>query len=238
MLRGLRTTDDAQLTAYLDQVGGRLVKRLPPTGLRFRYFLVDASVPDAFSLPGGRIYVSRKMVALATNEEEIASVLAHEIGHIVIHQSAIDVSELLLKVLRITQVSDRSDVFEKFNMLIDDWRRSPQAFREVQKKGKAEQLAADQVALHVLARSGYSPQSFTTFFDRLAQTKGHTGSWVSDFFHATKPSELRLREMLKSVSGMPDACIDRATSGSDKGFEKWEAEVVDFSNWHRHENES
>jgi predicted Zn-dependent protease len=195
MLRGLRTTDTPQLTAYLDKIGSRLVKQLPPTELRFRYFLVDASVPDAFSLPGGRIYISRKMVVFAANEEQVASVLAHEIGHIVTHQSAIDVTRLLREVLGVTKISDRSDVFEKFNMLIENWRRNPRAFREVQRKGQMEQLAADQVALYVLARAGYSPQSFVTFFDRLAQTKGLTGNWLSDFFHITRASELRLREM-------------------------------------------
>jgi WD40 repeat protein len=232
MLRGLRTTEDAQLTAYLDQIGGRLVKELPPTGLRFRYFLVDSPVPDAFALPGGRIYVSRKMVIFAASEVKIASVLAHEIGHIVTHQSAIDVTSLLRQVLDVTKVSDRSDVFENFNLLIEDWWRNPQAFREVQKKGKAEQLAADQVAMYVLARAGYSLQSFITFFDLLAQTKSQTGNWLSDFFHMTKPSELRLREMLKYAKEVPDACVGRQAVNDDK-FKKWQREVIDFSSWDR-----
>ena len=237
MLRGLRTTDDAQRTAYLDQIGERLVKELPPTGLRFRYFLVDSSMPEAFSLPGGRIYVSGKMVVFAANEAEIASVVAHEIGHIVTHQSAIDVTSLLRQVLDVTKVSDRDEVFEKFNMLIEDWRRNPRAFREVQSKGLREQLAADQVALYVLAKAGYSPKSFLAFFDRLAQTKGQTGNWFSDFFHITKPSEVRLREMLKSAKEMPDVCVDRQAAKGDE-FKKWQREVIDFSSWRGHTDEN
>lgn len=238
MLRGLRVTDDAQLTSYLDKIGGRLVNQLPPTGLHFRYFLVDASMPDAFSLAGGRIYISRKMVVFATDEEEIASVLAHEIGHVVTHQSAIDMTSLLRGVLGVTKVSDRGDVFEKFNMLIEDWRRNPQAFREVQRRSQTDQLAADKVALYVLARAGYSPQGFVTFFDRLAQTNGQTGNWFSDFFHVTKPSESRLREMLKSIKEMPDACIDRRNAVSDNVFKKWQADAIDFSSWGGHTEEN
>jgi beta-barrel assembly-enhancing protease len=234
----LRATDDIKLTAYLDRIGEQLVRQLPPTGLRFRYFLVDAAMPDALSLPGGRIYVSRKMAIFAGNEEEIASVLAHEIGHIVTHQSAVDVTRLLQEVRGVTQVSDRNDVFEKFNALMEGWRRNPQAFREVQKKGQSEQLSADEVALYTLARAGYSPQSFITFFDRLAQTKGLTGSWISDFFRVTKPSELRLREMLKFSKDMSHICVDSQVTFDNSEFKKWQAEVIGFSGWVNHKEEN
>lgn len=229
--QGVRVTQDAEVTAYFERIGETLLKSLPPTHLRFRYFLVDLPIPDAFSAPGGRIYVSRKMVAFARDEDEMAGVIGHEIGHIVTHQGAIAITRLLREVLGITNVSDRQDIFDKLNQLAEDWRRNPEAFREVQKRGEAEQSAADQVALYSLASAGYSPQAFVSIFDRLAQTKGNTGNWLSDFFHTTKPGELRLREMLKLVRQMPKACAQGNRSSTDSEFRKWQTEVINFSAW-------
>src|SRR5947208_1896248 len=80
------------ITAYLATIGGRLTRYLPLNQLKFQFFLVDLPDANAFVLPGGRVYVSRKLVSAAQNEDELAAVIAHELGHLVAHQSAIDVT--------------------------------------------------------------------------------------------------------------------------------------------------
>src|SRR5215475_2220149 len=66
--RNFRVIDDDDVTDYLRRIGERIVKHLPPTKLRFQFFLVDLSEANAFVLPGGRIYVSRKLVAFTQSE--------------------------------------------------------------------------------------------------------------------------------------------------------------------------
>ncbi|PYX67943.1 MAG: hypothetical protein DMG78_26555 [Acidobacteria bacterium] len=100
--------DDPVLTAHLEALGARLARYLPPNNLRFRFFLIDLPEVNAFSLSGGRIYVARKMVALTRSEDELAGVLAHEMGHIVTHQHSILMTHLLKRVLGVTQVGDRA----------------------------------------------------------------------------------------------------------------------------------
>jgi predicted Zn-dependent protease len=77
--------DDPKLTAYLNDLAQRIVAQLPPTGLHFQVYLYDDAVPNAFSVAGGRIYVSRKLVAFVKDEAELAGLLGHEMGHIVSH---------------------------------------------------------------------------------------------------------------------------------------------------------
>ena len=113
----LRVTDDAQVTAYLARVGDRIVKQLPPSHLHFRYYLIDLAIPNAYSTAGGRIYVTRKLVAFVKSEDELAAVLSHEIGHIITHQTAIEMTSLFGAVLGVHQVGDRRDVFAKYNDL-------------------------------------------------------------------------------------------------------------------------
>src|SRR5262249_49848141 len=124
-LRFLRVTDDPGVTTNLNDIGATLVPHLPPTQFRFRYFLMDSPSPDAFSIPGGRIYISRGMVALLHGPDEMAAILAHEMGHITTHQGAVDTTMLLQQVLGVSQVRDRQDIQKKLNDLYANWRRKP-----------------------------------------------------------------------------------------------------------------
>ena len=67
-----------ELTAYLRAVGERVLKKMAPTDLHYRFFLVDLPVANAFAIPGARIYVSRKLVAFTRSEDELAGILARE----------------------------------------------------------------------------------------------------------------------------------------------------------------
>jgi len=233
MPRYVRITDDKAVTAYLARIGERLAQHLPPTQLRFRYYLVDLRTPEAFSIAGGRIYVARRMITFVRNEDELASVIAHEMGHIVTHQTAIDMTALLTEVLGVSAVSDRQDILRKYDELEESWRRNRGAFRRVGKRQLGYQLIADQVGVYALASAGYSPQCFVDIFDRTAQTGGKTGDWLTDFFHITNPDQIRLRQMLKSVENMPQVCIAPQPANASEDFEKWRSAVRAFQGWSR-----
>jgi predicted Zn-dependent protease len=104
--RELRVVDDDALAAHLREVAEQLLPYLPPNHFRFHLSLMDIPEMNAFSFAGGRVFVSRKLVAFARNDDEIAGVLAHEFGHIVTHQSAIRMTQRLHDVLGISQVGD------------------------------------------------------------------------------------------------------------------------------------
>ncbi len=231
----LRVTDDPQVTAYLAHVGERIVKQLPPSHLRFRYYLVDLAVPNAFSLAGGRIYVARKLVAFAKSEDELAGVLGHEMGHIVTHQQAIEMTFLFGAVLGVHQVGDRGDVFARYSDLLASWRRNPEAFRKLRKGGEEHEEEADRVGLEAMAAAGYNPQSSPGAFDRVTESGGKTGNWLSDFLRTTPPNARRLREMLKGVESLTQACSREPPADVGKGFQAWQTTVIEYTGWTRRE---
>src|SRR5947207_3840184 len=79
--RDYRVIEDEEVTGYLRRIGARLVGHLPPTEMRYQFFVVDLPDANAFTMPGGRIYVTRKLIAFVASEDELAGVLAHELGH-------------------------------------------------------------------------------------------------------------------------------------------------------------
>jgi predicted Zn-dependent protease len=72
---------DPSLQDYVDALGRRVARAAPAQGFAYRFRVVDQWPPNAFSLPGGAIFVSRGLLALSNSEDELANVLAHEIVH-------------------------------------------------------------------------------------------------------------------------------------------------------------
>ena len=214
--------EDPALTAHLEELGERLSRYLPPNHLKFRFYLIDLPEVNAFSLAGGRIYVTRKLVAFTRNDDELAGVLAHEMGHIVTHQTAIEATLMLRLVLGVTQVGDRADIYDKFQRVLENEMRKPIHIRDEE---EADQYIADQVALFAMARAGFAPRALIDWWDRFGALHGKTGSWFSDLFGQTKPEQKRLRELLKSVSAMPAECAQIAPS-SGAEFSAWQGKVI------------
>ena len=76
-----RPYGDAALDAYLGSVVNRLVPHAGRPDLRFQARVIDSTEGNAFSLPGGHVYVTRGTLALVESEAELAAVLSHEVAH-------------------------------------------------------------------------------------------------------------------------------------------------------------
>ncbi|NIR29600.1 MAG: M48 family metalloprotease [Gammaproteobacteria bacterium] len=72
---------DPQLAAYVEALGNRVAAHAERRDVRYRFRVVGMAEPNAFALPGGNIYVSRGLLVLINNEDQLAGVLAHEVAH-------------------------------------------------------------------------------------------------------------------------------------------------------------
>ncbi|HVO61084.1 MAG TPA: M48 family metalloprotease [Terriglobales bacterium] len=226
LAQNIRIIEDDDLTAYLRALGARIVQHLPPSDMKFRFYLIELPEVNAFGIAGGRVYISRKLVALTQSDDELAGVIAHELGHIVTHQFSIVVTRRLKEVLGVTQVTDRADIFDKYHRLMENAGRKPLRATGDDEKN---QYSADQVALYAMARAGYAPHAFIDWWDRFQQTQGKIGSWFSDLFNETTPAEHRLREMVKDVSALPAGCADIPPGARTAEFASWQHEVIKYS---------
>jgi len=75
--------DDRFLQDYINEMGQGLVPKEAPPGLLFSFRVLDDATPNAISLPDGRIYVNSGLLAFVQNEAQLATVLGHEIAHVV-----------------------------------------------------------------------------------------------------------------------------------------------------------
>jgi predicted Zn-dependent protease len=73
--------DDPALATWIGDLGRSLLRGVPRHGFEYAFHVVDMQEPNAFALPGGFIFVSRGLLALANSEDEVACVVGHEIVH-------------------------------------------------------------------------------------------------------------------------------------------------------------
>jgi predicted Zn-dependent protease len=79
---------DPALTAYVERIGERMAGLSPRKDVAYRFAVADMPEANAFALPGGYVYVSRGLLALANDEDELAGVIGHEIGHVAARHAA------------------------------------------------------------------------------------------------------------------------------------------------------
>jgi WD40 repeat protein len=206
----------------LTRIGEKLLAQLPPTGIKYRFRIYDSGEINAFSIGGGRVYVSRKLITAVKNEDELAGVLAHELGHLAMHHSAIRMTHEFKVGLGVTQVGDRADILAKLHQLLN----TPAKPYEIEDNEAKDEIVADQVALYAMVKAGYAPASFPAFLNDVMGNKGKTGNWLSDTFGLTNEDSKRYREAMKVVDEMPKGCLDKQPAASD-AFLAWQRSIVE-----------
>ena len=175
---------DPELAAYVDALGQRLAQRSPRRDVTYRFYVADMPEPNAFALPGGYIYVSRGLLAIANSEAELANVIGHEIGHVAARHAS--------------QRETRSvgvGVLSALGTLAAGVAAGGQAAQAVSQLGQVagagliasygrdQERQADQVGQELAAGSGWDPGAVSNFFVTLErQTKLEHGERLPSFF--------------------------------------------------------
>lgn len=223
--------NDERLRVHLNAVAGRILSQFPRDQARVRIILIDTPAAGSFSTGPERIYITRKMVALLRNDDELAGLLGHELGHIFGHDNAIVVSQLFHEILGVSAVSNRKDISEKLKRMLDSIDRDTRLLRKaaqiIERHEATHQYEADRVGLYALAASGFSPKAYVELFDRSAETNGRTGNPLGNFFGVTTSDEKRLREINKTLRRFPQSCRETDPVASAE-FQAWQAAVLSY----------
>lgn len=83
LLKQFKLVEDSSLNNYINSLGQRLARRSQRPKLDWRFYVVDDKSINAFATLGGRVYVHTGLIAATQTEAQLASVIGHEIGHIV-----------------------------------------------------------------------------------------------------------------------------------------------------------
>ena len=151
----ITTTDDRVVQAYVERVGRRVAffahRKLP---YRFHY-ITDPNMINAFSLPGGHVFIGRGMLNLMTTEDELAAVLGHEVEHIDLYHCVERVQ--LQAHLRKLHLEDMNDLL---SIPIDLFKTG---------YNKDQELDADRAGTRLAMQASYSPEGAISMFRKLGK---------------------------------------------------------------------
>lgn len=224
---------DEELETHLNAVAGRVLFQFPDNRVLVHVILIDTPEAASFSIGPERIYVTRKMVALLENDDELAGLLGHELGHILMHQNAVVVSQLFHEILHVNAVSDRKDISEKLRQMLARIDRDTKSLRKtaevIERQEGIRQNEADRVALYASAAAGFSPQAYMELFDRSVGTNGSSGNVLTDLFGSPTSNLRRFREIKKTLKQLPRPCREIVPAASAE-FRSWQAAVISKPN--------
>ena len=186
---------DARLEALLTQTVDRLVAASERPNLKYRATILNSPAINAFALPNGQLYVTRGLLALANDTSELASVLSHEMAHVVARHAAIREDQVRQAAL-VSRVA--SDVFNDPQMGALALARSKIALATF---SRAQELEADGVGVGISARAGFDPYGavrFLTAMGRNSELRAPANNGVDarflDFLssHPATPDRLKI----------------------------------------------
>lgn len=165
----------------VERIGQRCAKASLRPGLLYKFHVIQSRQINGFSLPGGHIYVTTALLRLA-NENELASVLAHEVGHLVARHS--------LKTLKASQEYDdiakqlgeltgvAGDVARDLGVALG--RMIGAGFLTVHSRD--EEREADFLGVRTMPRAGFDPQGMVTMFQKLEHVEEQNSDLLGSLF--------------------------------------------------------
>ena len=207
---------DPKLERTVARVVGRLTAATPDQGETYRVTLLDSPSVNAFALPGGYLYVTRGLLALADDSAELAAVLAHEMAHVIAdHGLARARREEATTVA--ARVAGRVMSSAEARIALARDKVDAASF------SRQQELEADQIGTVMMARAGFDPDAAVSFLDSMeAYTRYRAGGEDADRLdflasHPAAPQRLsKLRSLAASLKGQATARErERYLSGID-----------------------
>ncbi len=204
--------EDSRVTGYVQNLGRVIAAKTEFPNLPYRFTVLNSPIVNAFALPGGYVYLTRGLLALASNEAEVAGVLGHEIGHVTARHSA----------ERQTQ-----SIFAQLGLLVLGVATGSQALTDLASVGataylqsysRDQELEADTLGIRYMSKAGWQPEGMVTFLATLrewsqieARLDGRDPNSVDQYnWLATHPRTLdRVEAAMKAAAVSQEGKVNR-----------------------------
>ncbi len=196
----LPIVSDPEINRYINVLGDQIASRTSRPDLPWRFYVVDSKEVNAFAVPGGYVYVNRGLIERTTSMDELAGVLGHEIGHVVLRHSikqmekaqGANVGVTLACIL--TGICNNQAAAAAINI------GGTAVFARFSRQDEAE---ADQQAVINTVRAGISPQGIVTMFDKLLAERRSRPSAVEGWFATHPLEESRIQAVRAQIAQIP-----------------------------------
>jgi beta-barrel assembly-enhancing protease len=183
---------DQEVQEAVDKIGARIVEqsvaRTAPYDFEF-HVLSDLDTINAFALPGGQIFITEGLYRLLETPGELASVLGHEVGHVIARHSA----EHIAKDQLLAGLAGAALIATDASMQGAQLAQLARSLIQM-RFGRKDELEADRLGLRLMVETGYDPRAMIRLMQVLAEASGR--GEAPEFF-STHPNPTNRIEKIK-----------------------------------------
>ena len=225
----VKLINDPTVTEYVNRIGQNLVRN-SDAKVPFTIKVIDSDEVNAFALPGGFFYVNSGLVLAADNEAELAGVMAHEIAHVAAcHAAREQTRGQLVNLASIPLIFVGGGlgygVYSAASVAL------PMTFLRFSRNFETE---ADYLGLEYLYKSGYDPQSFIAFFEKLKAQEKKKPGFLSKAFSTHPQTPDRIEKSQDEIAHLLPPRPEYIEDTSE--FEDVKAHLAALENRHKIEN--
>ncbi len=187
-----KLVEDPFISEYVNRIGQNLVRK-SDVRVPFTIKVIDSNEVNAFALPGGFLYVNSGLVRMADSEAELAGVMAHEIAHVAARHATRQITRgHLARLASIPLVFVGGGV--GYAIATAAGFALPMTFLSFSRGFEAE---ADYLGLQYLYATGYDPNAYVSFFEKVqAREKKKPGSLSKAFStHPQTPDRVKKTQL-------------------------------------------
>jgi predicted Zn-dependent protease len=191
---------DPAINAHVTDLGSRIARGTRRADLAWQFAIVDANDVNAFALPGGFIYINRGLIERADRMDELAGVLGHEIGHVVLRHS-----------VKQMEKATKTNVGIAVVCTLTGWCEGGAAQVAINVAGSAwfahhsrqDEAAADSDAVFSVARAGIHPIGIPRLFETLLRERRSSPGLLETWFRTHPLEEARVERTRDLVRSLP-----------------------------------
>ena len=199
---------DPEVNRYINVLGDSIATLTSRGSLDWHFYLVNSSEVNAFAVPGGFVYVNRGIVERADNLSQLAGVLGHEIGHVVMRHSVkqmeaaqkANIGVTLACVL--TSVCQSGVAQEAINV------GGAALFAKFSREDEAQ---ADSVGIYNVVRAGIDPHGIPQMFEKLLEERKRAPAGVEAWFATHPTEENRIADTQRIINRIDPAILASLT---------------------------
>ena len=184
--------------AYLRGIGERLIQNRSIPALRYRFRIVNSKDMNSLGFPGGPIYIYRGLLQSASNDDELAAILAHEIGHIASRHGTAQLSRQLIVQAPIA-IAAGLTATEAWKEQLGKLGISLGIDAPFLRYSRDQELEASLMALQLMSDARFDPNAFRTLLEKVNEVQTGEPSRAPAFIFNHPQSETLAQEIAEEI---------------------------------------
>jgi beta-barrel assembly-enhancing protease len=222
----VKLVQDPVINEYVNRIGQNLVRN-SDAKVPFTIKVIDSDEVNAFALPGGFFYVNSGLILAADEEAELAGVMAHEISHVAARHAMRQMTRA-----NWAQIGSIPLIFIGGGLGYGIYEASslalPLTFMKFQRNFEAE---ADYLGLQYMYKTGYDPQAFISFFEKIQAKEKKKPGTIAKAFASHPQTPDRIEASQKEIATILPARPQYIVSTSE--FDDVKSRLATIENRHK-----